>query len=183
MGFCTANSGHSGCSDQISLGKVITRSSNDIFQRKVDVLKRRIWWVATASAAGALVPIPGLSVSVDAALILGELSFYRSQLGLPEEGFAEFLKLHLTTREEVLKVSITTVAQLSLFLVSYAAESAIEEATRFIPFVGLVVASTMSFGTTYRALHRLLEAVKDVALSVISEAADRAAAELESEID
>ena len=167
----------------LSLGKVITRSSNEIFQRKLDVLKRRIWWVATASATGALVPIPGLSFGIYAVLILRELSFYRSQLGLPEIGSAEFVALHLATREEVLKVSITTVAQLSVFLVSYAAESAIEEAARFIPIVGLVVASTMSFCTTYSALHSLSEAVKDAALSVISEAADRAASELESEID
>ena len=167
----------------LSLGNAITRSSKEIFQRKVDALKGRIWWVATASATGALVPIPGLSVCVDAALILTELSLYRSQLGIPEVGSAEFLKLPHATREKVLQVSFTTAAQLAVFLVSYTAEEAIEEAVRFIPFVGLLVAGTMSFGATYSALHKLLEAVKDVALSVISEAADRAAAELESEID
>ena len=167
----------------LSLGKAITRSSNEIFQGKLDALKGRIWWVAAASAAGALVPIPGLSVGVDAALILRELSLYRSQLGLPEVGSAEFLKLHLATREKVLQVSITTAAQLSVFLVSYTTEATIEEAVRFIPFVGLLVASSMSFGATYYALHKLLEAVKDVALLVIKEATDKAASELDSKID
>lgn len=167
----------------LSLGKAITRSSEEIFQRKLDALKGRIWWIAAASAAGALVPIPGLSVGVDAALILRELSLYRSQLGLPEVGSAEFVKLHLATREKVLQVSITTVAQLSVFLVSYSTEATIEEAVRFIPFVGLLVASTMSFGATYYALHKLLEAVKDVALLVIKEATDKAASELDSKMD
>ena len=167
----------------LSLGNAITRSSEEIFQRKLDLLKRRIWLVATASATGTLVPIPGLSVAVDAALILRELSFYRSQLGLPEIGSAEFVALHHVTREKVLAVSITTVSKLCGFFASYAAESAIEEATRFIPIVGMVVASTMSFCTTYYVLHRLLKVVKDVAFSVIREAADRAAAELESESD
>ena len=166
----------------LSFGKVITRSSKEIFQRKVDALKRRIWLVATASATAALVPIPGLSFGVDGFLLLRELSLYRSQLGLPEIGSAEFVKLHLATRKKVLEVSVTTVAQLSGFLASYATESAIEEATRFIPF-GLVVASGMSFGATYCALHTLLKAVEDAALSVISEATDKAAADLESEID
>ena len=167
----------------LSLGKAITRSSEEIFQGKLDALKGRIWWVAAASAAGALVPIPGLSVGVDAALILRELSLYRSQLGLPEVGSAEFVKLRLATREKVLQVSITTVAQLSVFLVSYTTEATIEEAVRFIPFVGLLVASTMSFGATYYALHKLLEAVKDVALLVIKEATDKAASELDSKMD
>ena len=40
----------------LSLGNVIMRSSEDIFQRKVDVLRGRIWMVASASAAAALVP-------------------------------------------------------------------------------------------------------------------------------
>ena len=167
----------------LSLGNAITRSSKEIFQRKLDTLKGRIKWIATASGFGAIIPLPGLSLGIDATLILRELSFYRSQLGLPEIGSAEFVALHHVTREKVLAVSITTVTQLSAFLVSYAAESAIEEAAHWIPIIGMVVASTMSFGTTYSALHSLLEAVKDVALSVISEAADRAAAELESEIN
>ena len=66
----------------LSLGNVITRSSDDIFQRKVDVLRGRIWMVASASAAAALVPIPGLSFGVDTALILNEYRFYIEQLGL-----------------------------------------------------------------------------------------------------
>ena len=167
----------------LSLGKAITRSSKEIFQRKLDALKSRMWWVAVASGFGALVPIPALSVGVDAALILRELRFYRSQLGLPEVGSAEFVNLHLSTRGKVLQVSITTAAQLSVLLVSYTAEEAIEEAVRLFPFVGLLVASTMSFGATYYALHKLLEAVKDVALLVIKEATDKAASELDSEID
>ena len=161
----------------LSLGNAITRSSKEIFQRKLDALKGRIWWVAAVSATGALVPIPGLSVAVDAALILRELSLYRSQLGIPEVGSAEFVKLHLATREKVLQVSFTTSAQLAVFLVSYTAEEAIEEAIRFIPFVGLLVASTMSFGATHYALHKLLEAVKDVALLIIKEATDKAVSE------
>ena len=167
----------------LSLGKAITRSSKEIFQRKVDALKDRIPWVATASAAGALVPIPGLSFGFDAVLILAELRLYRSQLGLAEKGSAEFLILKLATRKMALQVSITTVAQLGGFLALYAFESAIEGAIQFIPILGSLVASTMSFSATYYALHKLLEAVKDVAVSVIKEATEIAAAELESKID
>ena len=163
----------------LSLGKETTRSSKELFQRKVDDLKGRIPWVATASAAGALVPLPGLSATVDFSLIFKELSLYRSQLGLPKIGSAEYRSLHCATREKVNEVTITTEAELSAFLAYCNTESDItKQAVRLIPFVGSLVAST----ATYYALHKILEAVKDVALSVIKEAIEKAAAELESEI-
>ena len=162
----------------LSLGEAITRSSTEIFQRKVNVLKARVWKVAAVSAAAAIVPLPGVSVAVDAGLILSELSLYRSQLGLPEEGSAEFAKLHLATKEKVLQVGLTTAAQLNGFLAPYAAEAAVEEATRYLPVVGLAIASGMSFGATYYALYKLLRAVEDAALSVLKEAHENTSAEL-----
>ena len=167
----------------LSLGKVITRSSKDIFQRKVDVLRGRIWKVASASGAAAAFPVPGLSFVVDGALILNELSVYRTQLGLPEIESSEFAKLHLATKEKVLKVGLTTVAQLSGFLAPYAAQAALEEATRYIPVVGLVIASGMSFGATYYALSNLLTNVEEAAKLVLQEAAEKTAADLELEVD
>ena len=167
----------------LSLGNVITRSSQDVFQRKVDVLRGRIWMVASASAAAALVPIPGLAFAVDAGLVLKELRFYRSKLGLPEIGSAEFVKLHLATKDKVIKVGLTTAAQLSGILAPYAAEAAVEEVTRFIPFVGLAIASGMSFGATYYAPSQLLKNVEEVALLFLKEAAEKTAAELELKVD
>ena len=164
----------------LSLGKAITRSSREIFQRKVNVLKGRIWMVATESAAAAMVPLPGLSLAVDAVLILRELNLYRSQLGLPEVGSDEFTKLRSATKEKVLQVGLTTAAQLSKYLEPYAAEAAVEEATRFyLPYIGWAIASGMSFGATYYALYKLLGAVEDAALSVLREAHEKTSAELE----
>jgi len=167
----------------LSLGKVITRSSNEIFQRKVDVLRARIWKVAIASGATAAIPVPGLSCVVDGALILNELSLYRTQLGLPEIGSAEFAKLHLATREKVLGVGLTTVAQLGGILAPYAAEAAFEEATRYIPVIGLAIASGLSFAATYYALSNLLTNVEEAAKLVVKEAAEKTAADLEQEVD
>ena len=167
----------------LSLGKVITRSSNDIFQRKVDVLRGRIWKVASGSGAAAAIPVPGLSFAVDGALILNELSLYRTQLGLPGVRSAEFAKLHVAIKEKVLSVSLTTMAQLSAFLAPYAAEAVLEEFTRFIPFVGLIIASSMSFCATYRALSTLLTDVEDAAKLVLKEAVEKKAADLEQESD
>ena len=163
----------------LTLGKAITRSSPKIFQRKVNVLKARIGVAAAASAAAAVVPLPGLSLAVDAMLILRELNLYRTQLGLPEVGSEEFAKLRHVTKEKVLQVGFTTAAQLSEFLAPYAAETAVEEAIRYLPFVGLAIASGMSFGATYYVLHKLLGSVEDAALSVLREAHAKTSAELE----
>ena len=57
--------------------------------------------VATASAADAMVPIPGLSVAVDIGLMIKKITFFRTQLGLPEEESAEFANLQVDTQEKV----------------------------------------------------------------------------------
>jgi len=127
--------------------------------------------VAAASGVAAAIPVPGLSFAVDGALILRELSLYRIQLGLPEIDSAEFAMLHLATREKVLSVSLTTAVELSVVLVPYAAEAAIEEAIRYIPIIGWLVAGCMSFGATYHALNSLLTSVEEAAKLVLKEAA------------
>ena len=162
----------------LSLGRAITRSSTEIFQRKVIVLKGRIWKVAAVSAAAAIFPFPRVSVAIDNALISSELRLYRSQLGLPEEGSAEFAKLSLATKEKVKKVALTTSTKLIEFLEPYVAEAFGKEVARYLPYVDLAIASGMSFGATYYALHKLLGAVEDAALSVLKEAHEKAFAEL-----
>ncbi|XP_029188149.2 interferon-inducible GTPase 5-like isoform X1 [Acropora millepora] len=163
----------------LSLGKAITRSSAEIFQRKVNVLKGRIWKVAAVSAAAAIAPFPRVSVAIDNALILNELRLYRSQLGLPEEGSAEFAKLPLATKEKVKKVALTTSTKLIEFLEPFVAEAFGKKVARYLPVVSMAIASGMSFGATYYALHKLLGAVEDAALSVLREAHEKTSAELE----
>ena len=168
----------------LSLGIAFTRSS-EIFQRKVNVLKARIWKVAAASAASStaaatIVPLGFYNVGINVALVFRELSFYRSQLGLPEVRSAEFEKLRLATQEKVRRVGFTAAAQLSEFLAPYyAAQSTVEQALRYVPIVGVAIASSMSYGATYYALYKLLGAVEDAALSVLREAHEHTSAELE----
>ena len=167
----------------LCLDAAIARSSNEIFRRKTDVLRGRIWMVASASAAFAAIPIPGLSFLVDSCLILRELVLYRSQLGLPEIGSTEFTRLHVATKEKVLSVGLTTAAQLTGVFAPYAAETAVEEFTRYIPVVGLAIASGVSFVATYYALSNLLTNVEEAAKLVLQDAAEKTAADLDLKID
>ena len=157
--------------------------TTDILQKRVEVLRGRIWKVATLSAAVAFFPIPGLSIAVDVGLILNEFALYRSQLALPEKGTADFEKLHVTTQDAVAKISITTAAQLAAYLSVFATESAVEEAVSYIPILGSMIASTISFTTTYAALQKCLKTVEETALLVLKEAAIEAANEEILEIE
>ena len=98
-----------------------------------------------------------------------ESSFYRSQLGLPEEGSDEYAMLPFSVQEKVSKVSLTTIPQVVAFLTAFTAEAAVEDYTRFIPIIGSVIASGMSFTTTYLALKKLLKHLEEVALLVLRE--------------
>ena len=157
--------------------------TTDILQKRVEVLRGRIWKVATLSAAVAFFPIPGLSIAVDIPLILNEFALYRSQLALPEKGTADFEKLHVTTQDAVAKISITTAVQLAAYLSVFATESAVEEAVSYIPILGSMIASTMSFTTTYAALQQCLKTVEETAVLVMKEAAIEAANEEILEIE
>ena len=153
---------------------IVTSMSSDILQRKVKVLKGRIWKLAAASAAVAVVPIPCLSFAVDLALIKGEISFYRSQLGLPEADSAEFSMLNVDMQNRVRKFCFTSAAQIFVFLSCYASQSAVEEASRYIPIVGLAIAGSMSFASTYYLLHRCLAELEKTAIEVIEDFKQRA---------
>ncbi|KAJ7360133.1 Interferon-inducible GTPase 5-like [Desmophyllum pertusum] len=120
----------------LSLG-ILTSLSPQFLQRKVQVLKGRMWMVASLSAAAAVVPLPGLSIAVDLGLIMNEISFYISQLGLPEEGSPRFEMLSANTQREVKAfcATVTSVSQVGGLMAAYASEQAAEEVTRFIPFV------------------------------------------------
>jgi len=64
-----------------------------------------------------------------------------------------------------------------------AAEAAVEEATRYIPVMGLAIASGMSFFTTYYGLSKLLTNVEEAAKLVLKEAVEKTAADFELEVD
>ncbi|CAB3997595.1 interferon-inducible GTPase 5-like, partial [Paramuricea clavata] len=156
----------------LSLG-VLTSLSTDMLKRKAAVLRGRIWMIASASAAAAAVPLPGLNVIVDLALLTNEVSLYKSQLGLPHENSYEFRKMTPENQEKVRKFCITSSLQMASFLATYTASSTAEEFTRFIPLVGPAIASSISFCSTYNFLHQCLKELEETALEFLDEMTSR----------
>lgn len=164
----------------LSLG-VLKSLSTETLARKVEILKGRAQRVALASAAAALVPIPGVSLAADIGLIYNELEFYRFQLGLPELGSDEFKKLSGATQAKV-KICLSFLelaAKGATWLASYASETVAEEVVRLIlPGLGLAIAGAMSLVATYMALMDCLKKMEEAALAVLNEAVEKSARDL-----
>jgi hypothetical protein len=123
--------------------------------------------VAAASGVGAVVPVPGLSVALDLVLLTREVNMYKSQLGLPEETSYEFRRCTPEIRAKVKRFCLTSAVQIANLLKFYTASSAIEEFTRYIPFVGCAIAGGISFSSTYCFLKGCLNELEGTALDFI----------------
>ena len=145
--------------------------SKDTLKEKVEILRKRIKYVATASAFAATVPIPGVSIGTDIALIKREIDFYISQLGLPEEGSHRFSSLGLKTQTQIkaLSTALGSTMKIGGLLAAYATESVVEEFSRYIPFIGTAIASSLSYGATYYFLSKWLGQMEEIALKALEE--------------
>ena len=110
-----------------------------------------------------------MSIVADITLLTLEMKLYRSQLGLPEENSPEFQRMTTENQAKVRKFCITSAAEVSKLLASYAASSAVEEVARYIPILGSAIAGSISFSTTYYFLHRCLDDFERTALEYLDE--------------
>ena len=154
----------------------LTSLSREILKRKVEIFRGRMWLVAGASAAVAFVPIPGLSYGVDIALVTYEINQYLAQLGIPKEGSQIFEILGDATKKQVvsLYLNFASAAGIASF-VGRGASSVVaaEEVARFIPYIGSVIAGSLSFAGTFAVLRVALDRIEVVALAVLEDAAQR----------
>ena len=153
-------------------------------------LRSRIWRCAALSAAGAAIPVPGISIAVDLGIIIYEAAFYFQQLGFDSESLNRTAKLHSVDYEKIQSivskalgirgVSAVTVETMKRIVVAIlarclplAAETAVEETVKtFLPLIGSLIAAPLWFGGTYLALKLILKKFDEVALEVMKAAAD-----------
>ena len=145
--------------------------SRNTLKEKIEVLKFRIKYVATACAVAASVPIPGVSIVADIVTIKSEINFYVSQLGLSQEGSNRFSLLSFSTQTVVkaLSTALGSAMQIGGLVTAYSTESVAEEFSRYILFIGIAIASPLSYGATYYFLSKWLGKLEEVALKVLEE--------------
>ncbi|CAF2677740.1 unnamed protein product [Rotaria sp. Silwood2] len=147
----------------------------DVVQTKIIHLRKRIWLVATASAAVAIIPAPFLSVGFDLTACIQETKVYRQQLGLTEDALRRLGERHQIPFERFAsaiddRIPIQAMASTGQFVISIAksvAHSMVkQEGAKYIPFVGSAIASAASFGTTLYILNSILNDMEEAALKV-----------------
>ncbi len=152
--------------------------SKEMIRRKCDLLEDRIIGVAALSAAAAVIPLPGVSISADIGLLVEEIIHYKKQLGLDSKSLSELsreLNLPMSSIEEMLSQALPTVALVNVsryvlqMLARYAVGAVAKEVARFIPIAGTLVASRISFETTRQTLNVCLGDMKAGALMILDE--------------
>ena len=157
-------------------------TSDEMISLKVSELRSRIWKVAALSSVGAMVPLSGVSMPFDVALVAQEVDVYYTQLGLDETSLKRYSKIMCSDYRQLQSVvdsrlgcklsgvdAVTKLVEmLSKNAVPLTTSAAMEEVSRFIPTIGSVIAASLSVGGTYYALKLVLDNMESVALEIVS---------------
>ncbi|XP_018410113.1 PREDICTED: interferon-inducible GTPase 5-like [Nanorana parkeri] len=150
-------------------------------ESKRDVFRNQIWKHALASAAKALLPIPGLSVDNDIDLLVNTIGEYKEAFGLDQRSLnclattfdkdvhdlrsvirSQLVLKEITYHEVVNFMHRRELTKAALMVTDYAAGA--------VPLVGSVAAGGVAFGTAYWLLYSLLKDIADDAKRVLSRA-------------
>ncbi|XP_063353849.1 interferon-inducible GTPase 5-like [Pelmatolapia mariae] len=154
-----------------ALLRAMPNISLEIIDKKKKTFKCQLYWLATQSALGAAVPVPGLSIAVDAAVLVDAVTDYVFAFGLDIPSLkrlsartdVSYTALCAVIISPLAAVEITTELLLkALTQVGHIATLiAAEEVSRFIPFIGIPIAMGFSFTTTYNILNLILDKLAD----------------------
>ncbi|XP_058608650.1 interferon-inducible GTPase 5-like [Onychostoma macrolepis] len=147
----------------------------EINEKKKKALEEDIGIVALLSACVAAVPVPGLSIAVDLAIIAVEIEKYCHAFDLDKESLEKLCERYgrrIETVESLIKSawykgictgSIITILRNVSFLIT---EDAVESVVRFVPILGAVVAGAMSFWAVSTMLKSALNDIAEDARNV-----------------
>lgn len=159
---------------------VMPNISPELISRKKEALQSKIKWYALGSAVGAAVPVPGLSVGVDVALLASAVTHFVHVFGLDipslkrlsdrtgvpyadlRAGIISPLAAEKITNELLMKV-LVQIGRTATLIVA-------EEVSRFIPLIGIPLAMGLSFTTTYNILSVILKELAQDAQKVFEKA-------------
>ncbi|XP_034531804.1 interferon-inducible GTPase 5-like isoform X2 [Notolabrus celidotus] len=154
--------------------------SLEMIDKKKKAFKSKIKYVATLSAAVAAVPVPGLSIAVDLSLLVGAVTRYVFGFGLNTSSLKRMSNYTGVPYEELRNVIVSPLAaekitpdlvmKILIQTASIAALMAAEEASRFIPILGILASMALSFTATYKALNIFLDKLAEDAQRVLQKA-------------
>lgn len=148
--------------------------TQEIHKKKKAAFEANIWKVALMSGLVGAVPIPCISIAVDVAIILAETLRYTKAFGIDSKSLenlanrtgVSFQELTAELKSNLNKYLSTDVIAIKLMTTQPLAMMA-EEGLRFLPVIGSILASHLSFGITYAFLKSCLEELADDAQRVL----------------
>ncbi|XP_030580841.1 interferon-inducible GTPase 5-like [Archocentrus centrarchus] len=159
---------------------VMPNISPEIINKKKTALQSKIKYYPLGSAAGAAVPVPGLSVAVDVALLAGAVAHFGHAFGVDIPSLRRLSARTDGSHTDLCAVIISPLAASEIskeFLMRVftqlgctAALIVAEEASQWIPIVGIPVAMGLSFTTTSKLLNLILNQLAEDAQSVFERA-------------
>ncbi|XP_059209441.1 uncharacterized protein LOC131988339 [Centropristis striata] len=154
--------------------------SLEVIRKKKEALQAKIMLYASASALAATVPVPGLSCSADLTMLAVVIKGYQVSFGLNTESLQNLAcrtKVPLEDLRAVMmsplsekKINVDLIIKVLCFTVADLTIIAAEEGFRFVPFIGIPIASALSFAFTYKALSTSLDMLAEDAQKVFKKA-------------
>ncbi|XP_068194777.1 interferon-inducible GTPase 5-like [Antennarius striatus] len=152
--------------------------SLEVINKKKKVFQDEISTYAFISACGAVIPLPGASVTLDLTLLVMITGLYKAGFGLDERSLDRLansynvplsdLKSVLTSPLASQNITPDLISELLFQCVDTAALPAVEEGFAFIPVIGTAVAATPSYNVTEKALQTFLDMLADDAQRVFN---------------
>ncbi|XP_059841464.1 interferon-inducible GTPase 5-like [Hypanus sabinus] len=158
----------------------LPNTSEEAIERKCQALRPFIQMLSAVSGSIGVVPIPGLSLACDLALIITGILYIRMTLGLDEASLSKLAQRvgisvedlkkgtehnwvfgEITREQVVLLMQRSTVA-----MVLTIAEPFLD----FVPIIGSIFGATSSFGVTLMMLNSSLDAMVETAKIVLQNA-------------
>nr|XP_033775697.1 interferon-inducible GTPase 5-like [Geotrypetes seraphini] len=147
-----------------------------VLAKKKEILQGHIWKLALVSCAGAVIPVPGLSVVCDVNVLVKPLSNYREAFGLDEKSLAKLAKKinkPIHSLKAVIKSPVAHEMSANIIkeLLSKAEGGRLKKlgywVLSYVPMVGTLATATISFNTTYNMLQSILNDLENDAQNVL----------------
>ena len=161
--------------------RTITANSREAIEKKVAVMKQRIFLVAIAAAAVGVVPIPFLPFTCNLGIITREVHAYMKDFGLDEASLrklatnynmslAEFQTKIFGTSEVLQSNDVSVIAEaVKKTLEKTVAMNIGGECARLIPVVGQLIPSATAYTTVTYALETLLSEISTLSMKLVEE--------------
>ncbi|XP_051878086.1 interferon-inducible GTPase 5-like [Pristis pectinata] len=146
-----------------------------IVQKKSEVLKKRVWMLATLSGTVGAIPVPGVSLACDISILIGGIIHFRKCLGLDDASLQRLAnradipvnKMKAELKHPLLgEINKDLITRLSLGT-AVVAVSAVEIGLYAFPVLGSIFGAGSSFLMTYTILSDALKVLTEHAERVV----------------